>query len=838
MKIRTRLVVTSMITIAGLVGIVVLSLHESAKVRSGIDTLVTRSTPLQVKSIRLQQSIEKLSANLLKLGLSTNDSEAKQITEEVARDREEIALLQEEISRIKATDFDFSSFKTLHEKVYQSVKDRQNSIALFKTGIGEVNDSLKKVEDSLLTLKKTVTEVNKKGAAQSTNAVNAFNEAFVAANVLKDFAIQLGEIRNSVVSLELAKSKTEISRAKAKLKSLISSAQSNQTSEKMESDFPEIKDIKTFLAGLSDEFAKLSAVRLEMMEGKGTGASYEEIRGKTLSKIDNLVVRLSERINSIEIKVKKSRQELESVSSTGVKIAAIITLMNTIEIDARFIDAKVRLVMLSDSEGALAANAAALKSVEERIQKNIALLQKELLQIGQKDTSTKMRATGAAVNSASQTISRIVVSQKNILQSIAMVQKAVEMVKTVSSEQGSRSEAQVKASATEQQEMITRLQSDMKQSTSLMVTISLVAVLIIVALNVRLVISVTGPLGRLVAVVRNVEEKGDFSERLETKSRDEVGQAVTAFNRLLTEVHSAVTMANAVMRSVADGDLTKRITAEYRGDLHALKTNINASLDALSSALATIGNNTGEVAAAASHSSNAVGMVAEGSHAQLNALLEVATAIDQTSAAITESAGNADKASRCASESADTARKGQTSMTQMMRVVQDILHNSKEVHTITEFIGDIADQTNLLALNAAIEAARAGEHGQGFAVVADEVRKLAEKVTDSAGDIARLVSEAVKGANIAAETASQIEQDMAKMAEASSETQEMLQRIATAVEEQDGAMMEINRNVKALNSTADGNAVAAREITASIADLSNLAEQTRRQVEKFKYIAS
>ncbi|ULA63079.1 MAG: Putative Methyl-accepting chemotaxis protein [Nitrospira sp.] len=53
----------------------------------------------------------------------------------------------------------------------------------------------------------------------------------------------------------------------------------------------------------------------------------------------------------------------------------------------------------------------------------------------------------------------------------------------------------------------------------------------------------------------------------------------------------------------------------------------------------------------------------------------------------------------------------------------------------------IADQTRLLALNAAIEAARAGEHGRGFAVVADEVTKLANRSSQAAVNIRKLVAD-------------------------------------------------------------------------------------------------
>jgi hypothetical protein len=78
----------------------------------------------------------------------------------------------------------------------------------------------------------------------------------------------------------------------------------------------------------------------------------------------------------------------------------------------------------------------------------------------------------------------------------------------------------------------------------------------------------------------------------------------------------------------------------------------------------------------------------------------------------------------------------------VQRVVEEILGIHDTVDRMVAALArlnDIADQTNLLALNASIEASRAGDEHSGFSVVAAEIRTLAEKASQTAGEVSKLI---------------------------------------------------------------------------------------------------
>ncbi|WP_295531282.1 methyl-accepting chemotaxis protein [Novosphingobium sp. Chol11] len=210
--------------------------------------------------------------------------------------------------------------------------------------------------------------------------------------------------------------------------------------------------------------------------------------------------------------------------------------------------------------------------------------------------------------------------------------------------------------------------------------------------------------------------------------------------RLNQEQRGVVSAISAGLQKLADKDLEFVLDEAFPEDYQLLRTNFNAAVVALSSALGKVRVGTASVHGSIAEISDATEDLAARNEAQASRLTQIAGSLTSMSTLVRETASGALAMQRSVTTANEEASAGGEVVRRAISAMSAIESSAEEIGQIIAVIDGIAFQTNLLALNAGVEAARAGEAGRGFAVVATEVRALAQRSAEAAQSIKSLIT--------------------------------------------------------------------------------------------------
>lgn len=327
---------------------------------------------------------------------------------------------------------------------------------------------------------------------------------------------------------------------------------------------------------------------------------------------------------------------------------------------------------------------------------------------------------------------------------------------------------------------------------------------------------------------------GDLNQRIDTTRYEgfmsKLGEGI---NELLEAVVLPIRETSRVIESLAEGDLTNKMTGEYEGEFAQLRDAVNNSIDNLFNMANNIIEATSNIASASSEIAQGNTDLSQRTEEQASSLEETASSMEELTSTVKQNADNSRQANQLSSAAREKAEKGGEVVGRAISAMAEINTSSKKIADIIGVIDEIAFQTNLLALNAAVEAARAGEQGRGFAVVAGEVRNLAQRSAGAAKEIKSLIQDSVgkveEGSKLVDESGKTLEEIVNEVKKVS----DIIAEISAASQEQASGIDQVNKAVMSMDEVTQQNAALVEEAASASESLDEQAKMLEDLVSFF-----
>jgi methyl-accepting chemotaxis protein len=782
MTIRSKLTLNAAVILGIIVVVVLSSVISMGLIKTRLYDLTERSTPFQMKTMELQRAIHAATADLIKVGSVTTESQYNSFQNDADASLGQVKKAEEAVESLLGGKKlqTYAELQSQAKELLAVTRERLTTEADAAKANDEVRARSQQMSAGLNSLDQKVKALQSKRSGTYGKSLETTNAIAAHVREMQDMSQVMKDVQLWCYEMENARDKNDMIKMKGASFVRVAKASADKIFTKKDGDFDRMA--QDSLADLEAKADSIAEAKIDFEKASADAKQkYRDTLGHLLSGSRVLQVALENEIQTANEKFSSEASKQAEIFGQVGKATVVLNGTSELTSLGLSVEGHATRLFTANTPKQVEDMKASLGDAFSRIDKATKSLDGTLASLDAKE-ERKLLASTTSIFSA---MKELLFAQNGILEKVqkhlVMLEKSTkvtESVRAIVLKQAEEAKKTMSTARTSQEQSIATVNKVVLVSIAMIICVGIAAVVLGIGLGTWIYRSISRPFARLIGLTSEIAA-GNLTKTVGAATNDEAGKVESSMGKMVLNLKEIVGNIRGATESLASS--SEELSATAR------------SLD-------------------------------EGSEAQSQQVEQAAGAMTQMSQTTDEVARNAADTSVAAESMKGIALNGReivhasgTELAKFVEVVsasstqiESLGKSSEEIHNIVDLIKEIADQTNLLALNAAIEAARAGEQGRGFAVVADNVRQLAEKTVVAADDIAVMIGKMRSDIERSVHSMNTQKESVGRVAGQVNETSstidglvgyveqvtDMVARIATAVEEQAATTNEVTRNME------------------------------------------